>query len=1221
MSIVSAGDQTKYNNAAIAVVNPVLNLEPLNELATAEVVAAPSYPMVSMTITNVSANWGQVTDNLLFRIEQPGGTIVAWGVTRFAATATVFYPDVKSAGDFGYATNSGITVSSGDIIRIYRNRHIWAMISRVGGNGQQFKRWSQAYNGEGRRPPPVANLGVDRTAYVDPTTLVASFTFDASNSFDWRGIGIATYSWALPSGATVTAGAIDEASVTFDIAAGIYQVSCTIRSNNGATATGTRTIYVNDRSSNLSFGERFGINAIQGDTLDQDGWRGQFTISGDLTNEIYPGQKCLWFTPVEYDGDRLLDNAVFIDSHVGYLTNYSLSYDGNGVATTTLIFDSPLKATKLLPSATQFIEEASSPSAWTEVRPGLSHPAYAAFYILKYHTTVLDSHDMYYDSAIANLRRRVFGFGSDTIQSHLEIIGVIMSGKVACRANGSLNLYLDPNLQDVAGRNARDQKYTWTKDNLKAPLQMNPRLRPDIAYLIMRAVFFDGDTQAPAKLFASKAPGRAQMQGVTKTDLPDISLATNNAGELYRIVGHWVAKLNNPLDRLVLQPHAMLEIFEPADPDWHIINLNDATYIPVDLNRFGIRWSNAVKYLPEQVTRQWVNDPVSGWTKSVRVTGRIESAGQPGVFHPTYRGESAPYVPPSGWVDGIDITMPDLSPEFNFNIDLPSGQGGQIGYEFGWVYNDLGASSVSLDWNGDFPEWQSASVNLSGNVIDQVLDADNNGAGYMVVYDAGANELIIYYNSDIGADVTGWTAQVIIDVTGIGFHGRARIANNTSLTILAVLTETRVLVYRKPSGGSWGSATTVGDVAAADPDGAQLEFGIDIEGSTQVVPGRESTNDGYLVYKATTSGGSFTAIANTPGDAGSSITPFPMLARDGSSNTLITFGQLDDTLPGETVNMVPFFANDRPSFPDRDPQTGAWNEEWWGRKSDETNLLNVPAIYGWAVIRPSNEQLTGITYEVSSFTWDCTVTSWWFTATGNEPSVDFLTEGRLIDTKGNVLWSSGEIATNNQDWADVGSGTVGDKTLQSRQTQLGFDELKGVPDTPIFNVAGIEILIYTTTLQTFGATGVYAEFEVEEFRPIEQVADSKTGAGGRVYSVDDSTETWTDITPYTETGGIRTPNRHNAVAIASGDIYAMVTDEDGGRFFVSSSDGGTTWDEIDSTSYLWIRSLGGNKFAVGGDERLAVSLNGLSSFTRRQQQLSKLGSTGEIQDFQSGGTL
>jgi hypothetical protein len=915
MSEVSAGDQTAYAAAKQVWAKPVLNVEPLNEVATADVNdTSITYPLTSLTVDNTSADWLDGLENMLFRIEEQDGTVICWGVLNQDNAANTFYPDVKSDGDFGYATNEGITIEDDDVIRIYNNRPNWAMISRVTEAGIQNKRWNKTYTNEGTKPPPVCILGHDLQADVDSGTGKATFEFDASNSYDWLATySISTYLYTLPTGAIVTAGSVNTANVTFTVPAGIYIVQCKITSTSGVSRSGFRTIYANDTSSNKSFGENYSIEAVAGDATDIDGWEGQFTVLGDISSVVYPGVKCHWYVPVYYDGSRLTDNDAFIDVFVGYLTEINITTDSNRVKRTTLTFKSPLKLAKLLPSATQTFEEVVSPQTWTEVIKGLSDPAFAAYYVLQYHTTMIDNHDFIYESSIRDLRRRTFGFPADTITAHLQIDGQILRGNIGCRSDGTITVTQEPSLQNTTDRDTRDDKFTWTEDNVRDRLAIVPTFRPKIAYLIMGAVAYDGDPNGPMIAYAAKAPGNAQAQGVTKTNLPDISITVDGgAAELYGIIGHWFAMLNNPLAKIDIPISKMFDIGEPADPDWHTLNINESDYLPITMDLFGVRWSSTMRMRPVRITRQWARNNGT-WIKTITQQSRIESFGRPGVFHPTYKGEIEPYINPlSGWLDGLNITMPDI------NIDFNTIGGGLLtsgGWNEAWSFNDFGISGNSSDWNSFSPSYTSVGKSLEGDIVAQALDGGGGGDGYLIISNPDDQEVLddfldVYEGPNVKASPQNWSLDhTITNVTAMYYRNDINIASDATQSMIVWTESTSVYYEYKPAAGVWQAAALIGSSSTTFSKGEQVIPPIALDGNDAWTIGKAAGGiHGYVLMKQSTPGGAWSEVPNYPVANGNGQKP-KAIVRSGTN----VFVSVPFILAGSIIKHVLYRVDDATS--------------------------------------------------------------------------------------------------------------------------------------------------------------------------------------------------------------------------------------------------------------------------------------------------------------------
>jgi hypothetical protein len=532
-----------------------------------------------------------------------------------------------------------------------------------------------------------------------------------------------------------------------------------------------------------------------------------------------------------------------------------------------LSFKSPLKLAKLLPSATQTFEEVSTPATWTEVIAGLSDPAYAGYYILQYHSTILDNHDFLHEDDIRDLRRRVFGFPSDSISGHLEVVGQIMRGDVGCRSDGTITLTQEPSLQTAALRGTRDSKFEWTETSV------NPG--------------------GPMILFASKAPGNAQTQGVTKSNIPSIGITVaGGAAELYGVAGHMFALLNNPLSKLDVLVAKMLDIGDPADPDWHVLNISESTYLPLTMDQFGVRWTTTMRMRPTRVNRQWTNQHGS-WVKQITQSNRIESAGTPGVFHPTYIGEIQPYLNPfTGWLDGLDLTMPDLNINFN---SAAGGMPSADDWNSGWAFNDFGTSGISLDWNGFNPSYASVNTGLDGDVVAQAYDGAGGGDAYLLMFnDTGTTLHDAYSNPNIEGDPTNWSLDNQWNVGGI-----ANMVSNASWTLIVWGTTGLSWVYTyKSTAGAWSAPSTFGSSSGVIAPTFNTPPPIVFEGNDVWTCARYNVigpaDDIAFRVNTATSFAGWSEIANHPGAQAASYAPIPMIKRS-STNIVVTYADTATT--------------------------------------------------------------------------------------------------------------------------------------------------------------------------------------------------------------------------------------------------------------------------------------------------------------------------------------
>jgi len=388
-------------------------------------------------------------------------------------------------------------------------------------------------------------------------------------------------------------------------------------------------------------------------------------------------------------------------------------------------------------------------------------------------------------------------------------------------------------------------------------------------------------------LFASKAPGYALAQGVTKPNMPAIGITVaGGAAELYGVAGHMFALLNNPLSKLDIPVAKMLDIGDPADADWHVLNISEATYLPLTMDLFGLRWSATMRMRPTRVNRQWTNQH-GDWVKQIVQSNRIESAGTPGVFHPTYIGEIQPYLNPfSGWLDGLDLTMPDLNINFNsVGGGMPSGDD----WNTGWPFNDFGTSGFSTDWNGFNPEYASVTTGLDGEVKAQAFDGAGGGDAYMILFnDTGSSIDNVYSNPNIEGDPTNWSLDAQYNI-----GGPVNMVSNASWTLIVWGHITSSWRYSyKSTAGAWSAPSTFGGSSGEPYDGVVPPPPIVFNGNLVWTCARVNIvgppDDVAFSVKKNSSFAGWADVANMPGAQAASYGPIPMIKRS-DTNILVTY--------------------------------------------------------------------------------------------------------------------------------------------------------------------------------------------------------------------------------------------------------------------------------------------------------------------------------------------
>lgn len=1197
MTVIASGDVTRARSARRVQCRPVLNLTPLRQVVQALVTANATYPLTQINRV-ITGDWDNIRVGQGFRVERPDGQIVTWGVLRrFSSTLSgIAFPDVKADGDGGYARSIGLPILENDILRVYEHHPAWSIYSRATAE-DSFKAWDTFYNGAGTAPPPVCNIGPHRQVWVDPAG-VARLTFDASASYDWLAGagGITAYNWTLPDTATVRAGGTDQQTVTVDFLPGVHLIACEVTSVNGRRTTGYRWVWVNvddQQSEHAPFSHRFAVVDIEADREDRHGREMTFTIRGDaeaLASALHPGQMCHFAHPVTFDG-QTINGAT--DSFIGHMDDYEITSD-RFTAEARVRFVSPLKLAARMPTATQLVEETPSPRFWTEVRQGLSDPAHVAYYCMRYHATLLDLHDYTHDPGLRPLRREVYGVRQENIGGQLDFIGELAAGEINCRSDGEIKFIFEPNHLEVADKNALDDKFTWTDVDLRDPLDIRPRLRPDAAAVTLGGVSYDGATVMP---YLAIAPGYAAAQGITRDTMTDVIVTPAGGQEkVERLVGHRFAYLNNPLAEMEHRPLMMLDILVPADDDWHRLALS-SMYLPVDANRFGMDWNapGGMRTRPTSVRREWSNER-GQWQYEILAELRALSNGRRGRFLDVDPDGAWQWIDLEGFVADNDIYAQD---------DLISGL--DEAYALAVAWNDQGDLARSLNFTAKKVTWGKLN-NLAGN--HRVLGAawDYSAAlpaVEILVYDASDHRLIIYRTPNAFATSPVSSVQRTINLDDT-YRGQAMIKSNASVSCVVFATTTGTFAIRR-TGSTWESAAARVGVNAADEDAGSDRLGLALVGSNQYVYAQTAAGE-YALYTASGTG-SWSLVDNHPGDDAVSASASPMIEPGPGSSLYITL-DLDSSIPGEETIIQADLTNQGPGTP-------AINLP---RISTDPAAQNIPTRYGTSVLYQTDEQIAGTDYTLDSITVRLTTELWWNLDDGDPPgnegdpvyyppgdgsgtvynnhNVIFDMQFALLDKDGDILYAEPQyeahaLSLDDADLIYAPSPTSFNRIFLRSRTDRTF-----TPDEPL---EGVRYLYFGYISQAEHTFGLFTTGAINE--PKFQVSASLVGmtisnqreVGPRLFRLHTSSDTWTNVTPEED----RVPLHPAALSARTANIQTIVTRLNGTRQLIRSVNDGDTWTNRRITSYKWLRHLDSSVYLVGGPGRLDVTTDTLSSFSPR----------------------
>lgn len=1194
MSTVSSADRTLISNARRVTVETAFNLAPLTEFATATISAAPTaYPATGLNVTGTSADWLDAIPGMLYSLERPDGTIIAYGTLRLPPVPSAAYIDPKSRGDGGFARDIHYEIEGGETMRVYDCFPPWGAFSRATAE-QIFKYWNVGYRGQGSRPDPVVNLGTHQQAYIDALTGEATFSLSASASYDWFGGAgnIVSYAWELPAALTVISGATSSADLSVTAPPGVYRVACTITTVTGRPATGYRYLFANTRDDDgagAAFGAVYAVSLPSADQQDATGREITVRAIGAARAAVYPGAMCVFTSRVYYDGQELESGAT---TFVGYLTEVQSegSLDQQNI---TLKFSSPLRYGRNITTYTQLMEEVPIPTDWTQVSFGLSQPAYYGFYALRYHTFLLLMHDYLYDAKLATLRRRVIGLSQTNLAGQLEFIGQIGRAMIGCRSDGTFTARMIGDLLENDERNALDEKYTWTADDLVAPLEVAPDIRPKVSQIIMDAISYDGTDIAT---YRAIAPGYAAGQGQGIDDAPDVIVTPAEGQErLERIAGHQYAYDNNPLGSLNLKAAYPLDILEPADNDWHILNVS-TDYLAFSPNQFGVGWKATTRFTPNSVNREWEQ---IGRVTTLKITAeaRLTSFGQKGEFLPVAKEEGWAWQSPSGWLDGQGTAnryMQD-TPEFGLGDD----------YALAAAWDSNGNPAYSETFLSERVTWSSARGTGAdrlpdGNVLDMVWNYAIPGAGCYALLQTAEDELSVYRTTDVRSG--NWIPETTLTIDPNAYTGKARIACSSSLVAVAYLTSTGINVKRKA--GSWGGVVQVGS-AFSDPDAIQSELALSVDGNDIHVGGLVA-NGFWALHKATGAAGAFAPVANRPAD--SQRAPGTIAHRSAlNGDRYVSLYRSSSAAAVENIVGFPV-QNEYLNFP-----------------LDSADAPDTLTRYGFHARRQTAELSTGTLYTVGSLQASFKTTLWYTPGAASPPDyyppnssfydVPVTLEVALIGAENQPLWSSGIIQWSS---ADLG-GTVTYAPSPVGFSRVRYEIEQAINETfttPIEGVANIEYRFTSDGQHNFNAGeflddgSLYSFFEMTGGVTALGITE-KAFEGWRLWQVN-SSNVWADVTP----PDVIVPQRRNAIgrALSASNLTIIGVDSTGKRRVNRTINAGAAWTDKGQTTYKWVKELASGVFILGGQGRIDLTVDDLDTTHQRIGDWSRsIGVVGDIE--------
>lgn len=852
---IPSGDIAKYRTSGSHTVEGVsLAIIRKNVVATAEVVTAPALsPMVELVVTGF-IGYESVIVGQLVKIHNVVDGIKAWCVITKLPLFNRVYMNPTTIGESLHPDPIELFVEAGDLIEIYDFCPMVGLFSTIRG-GQFYKNWDVPHTDQNSSPPPVSNAGAWQLEIA--VGGIANVTLPR-NGYDtsfglWT--DVVSHEWSNTGGGIFTGGTLpSDPIVEMQFEPGTYRVDHTITDGRGKTHTSYAWVVVVDPVTYPDLSQ-YGVEIIS-DEQDVSGREIKIALHGETQDLFLPGCAIIMREWPEFDGELLSDNNTPNDVFVGYCTSNTFTRElENNSNKIEMTFSSPLRVASNIQQPPQALIETAEANKWTECNYTLSNPQGALYYAIKWHTpTLMNWHDLETNNLIYP-RKKSYRYDTSSLADAMQVAAdALAGGVIGCRSDGTIVLTLDPTMRRDEYRNSVPIIWAWTPRDVVGDVTYEDFKSSKLERATTAAFAFDGVN------ITAFAAIRRWGQGSGRSTLKDFTVTVAEGSLFVReVIGHYVAQRNTPLPSIQIAVNRNMDFADPADHFWHTLDLTEQ-----DISLTG-------RFLVEKVSRSWSSTP-NGWSKTVQLTFRKETRGQPGENLP----KSSSAQTDSGW----SPYMP--SP---FKLEIPSMPAVALMWDSG------GHLLRSLDYASQSPRWEDITLQFGVGYTICHVDWDFgspyfiygrntiDAVGAFVVACKGA-EIKIFRVTDIRSpNVTMNKTDVFAMNDSTCITGAVIKSNreNSQWVTMAWKDRKGVFTTRSTDGGaSWGVVGAVGFEATGgvlNQDSYRIDdykVALDIYLDTEVIVGRTSAAPGspllveYALWRFSLDDGFFTLILNSP---------------------------------------------------------------------------------------------------------------------------------------------------------------------------------------------------------------------------------------------------------------------------------------------------------------------------------------------------------------------
>lgn len=719
-----------------------------------------SYPIDEIAFDNVTT--GAYTDidaDMFFTLGSAAGLDdYGRGRVRGTATSTLLKVNRSSQG-----FNDGeLNVVDNAWIAIFEDYRVWSKIPVILSDGTMLKdsdipvhdpAGSPNQQNLTEEPPPVANTGPDCARSIDAGTSTITVFFPGSTSIAVAdGATIAGYAWDVDGGTILFGGTVNDADITVEFGAGVYNVSLTVTDSNSKTHTSHCLILADDPDNSLCVASM----QVRSISRSQQGQTMTLRTLADLPRADYPdGAKVLAWE----DRDPLVFGAPDPTSRAHMLfVGWHQSDNASARALEThLQRDTELMCVDVsgrMDSLPGFSQEIALLDETDPDFEGVTWALMAApnldkyiHYLLQWHSTVLSVAD-YFPSGTGSEYPFVF-FQSDGASLYDQVQRkanqFVPDRNFTCNELGQLEVIVNPMLQNPADRTATIQG-NFTEQGWKE-LQFSYTRAPRVHTLRGSAILTDTewtlveDTSQPSgfrktlRTAFSIAPGTAPGQGVQEQTIGE-RLAKSQA-DLNDVVGHHLARMNSRYGPVTVVPNLNNDIstLSPANMTWVLLVVSADT---APQREAGL---GSVRCLLKEVVTDY-DYPETGTVKRQRAILELETEGLPALTE-----EFDEALPVGEQPVPVVFTPPDF--------DDPVVYGGNV---TGYVLWDGAHVMRTWDLQAASPVWELVDSGITGAIFEGLIVhyATDTVGMWLLTSDA------IWWCADIMAATPSWSAVLPI---------------------------------------------------------------------------------------------------------------------------------------------------------------------------------------------------------------------------------------------------------------------------------------------------------------------------------------------------------------------------------------------------------------------------------------------------------------------------